>query len=426
MSIADIFFFIKGYLRAKKGSYLSELSVIKLQKKLLNNLSKRALLSSTYYSKYIGDDLDKFPVINKKIHMENFDRINTQGLSRDEALRIAIESEASRDFDPEYNGFSVGLSSGTSGNRGLFVLSSRERSLWAGYIIGKMLPFNFKKQKVAFFLRANNNLYETSNGFFLTFKFFDLLEGIEPNISSLNDFSPSILIAPASVLKKITESETNICPKRIISVAEVLEDSDKEIIERRFQVKVEQIYQCTEGFLAASCSEGGIHLNEDAYIIEKKWIDKATGRFSPIVTDLNRCTQPVIRYLLDDVLILKNEPCPCGSSMTRIEAIEGRCDDILLLKNIDNEMVDVFPDYLRNTIISSCEKIENYRVIQVEENALKIELSPLTEDIVNALDNSLKKLWVRLSIVLPRCDYVEYLPVEITQKQRRIVREYNG
>ena len=426
MRIADIFFFIKGYLRAKTGSYLSELSVINLQKKLLNNLSEKALISSPYYSKYIGDDLDNFPVINKKAHMENFDRINTQGLSRDEALRIAITSEASRDFDPEYNGFSVGLSSGTSGNRGLFVLSSRERSLWAGYIIGKILPFNLKKQKVAFFLRANNNLYETSNGLFLTFKFFDLLEGVEPSINSLNNFSPSILIAPASVLKKIVESETSICPKRIISVAEVLDNSDKEIIEQRFQLKVEQIYQCTEGFLATSCREGGIHLNEDAYIIEKKWIDKPTGRFNPIVTDLNRCTQPIIRYLLDDVLILKNEPCPCGSSMTRIEAIEGRCDDILLLKNKDNKTVDVFPDFLRNTIISSCEKIENYRVIQVEENTLKIEVSPLNEDIIHALDDSLKKLWVRLSIVFPRCDYFEYQPDEITQKQRRIVREYNG
>ncbi|MEM9102634.1 MAG: F390 synthetase-related protein [Pseudomonadota bacterium] len=426
MKIVDIYFFIKGYLQAKIGVRFSRSSIHNFQKKRFKQFSYKTLSASRYYSQYVGKDIEHFPIMNKKIHMENFDQINTQNLSRDKALKIAIDSEKSRDFEPEYEGFSVGLSSGTSGNRGLFILSSKERALWAGYIIGKMLPLTMKKQKVAFFLRANNHLYETSNGLFLTFKFYDLLQGIEKNIQSLNTFSPSILIAPASVLKKIAESKAKIYPKRIISVAEVLEVADKEVIENIFHVKVEQIYQCTEGFLAASCKQGGIHLNEDAYIIEKQWIDKSTGRFSPIITDLNRVTQPIVRYLLDDVLIVKNEPCACGSSMQRIEKIEGRCDDILLLKNIDNKKVDVFPDLIRNTIISSCGSIEEYRLIQIEENTLQIQVSPYTGEIIQSLDDSLNRLWHRLSLVVPQCEYIEYQATKIVQKQRRIVRKYHG
>lgn len=425
MKIADLYFFIRAYIQAKKGVRLSKPSIQNLQSKLFSKLSNQVLNSSQYYANYVGKDISDFPIINKKIHMENFDRMNTEGLSRDEALKIAIDSEKSRDFDPEYNGFSVGLSSGTSGSRGLFVLSSKERSLWAGYIIGKTLPFSFKKHKVAFFLRANNNLYETSNGLMLTFQFYDFINGIENNILSLNDFSPNILIAPASVLRRLAESDVQIYPERIISVAEVLDIADKEIIEKRFLVKVEQIYQCTEGFLAVSCEKGGIHLNEDAYVIEKKWIDESTGRFSPIVTDLNRTVQPVIRYLLDDVLILSNEACICGSSMTKIETIEGRCDDVLLLQTTDNKKIDVFPDFIRNTIISSSKEIQDYRLVQTGEINLKIEVFPFNDEVIKNVDISLNDFWNRLSVLPPECEYIEYQKNKGIQKQRRVVREYN-
>ena len=49
-----------------------------------------------------------------------------------QAMNIAVGSEKSRNFSETYNGISVGLSSGTSGHRGIFVISDRERSAWAG------------------------------------------------------------------------------------------------------------------------------------------------------------------------------------------------------------------------------------------------------------------------------------------------------
>ncbi|MFW2308254.1 adenylate synthase, partial [Aliarcobacter butzleri] len=78
--------------------------------------------------------------------------------------------------------------------------------------------------------------------------------------------------------------------------------------------------------------EGNLHLNEDIVYIEKDWIDEKSGRFSPIITDFNRKSQPIIRYKLDDILILEKQSCPCGCVFTRIKKIEGRCDDILKMK----------------------------------------------------------------------------------------------
>ncbi|WP_413662115.1 F390 synthetase-related protein [Microbulbifer sp. CNSA002] len=426
MMLGDLYFFIKGYIRAKISLHLSGAAIAILQKKKFTSLSHRMLKRSPFYAKYVGSDLKSYPIINKKIHMDNFNSINTKGLNGNKALDIAIESEHSRDFSPEYGKYAVGLSSGTSGSRGLFVLSSAERAKWAGYIIGKMLPISLKSQKVAFFLRANNNLYETANGKLLTFKFFDLLNGIESNIELLNDFSPNILIAPASVLRRIAESAIEINPERVISVAEVLENDDKEIIERKFNVRIEQIYQCTEGFLAATCKDGALHLNEDAYIIEKKWIDKKSGRFSPIVTDLNRSTQPVIRYLLDDILILNPVPCSCGSSMTRIDSIEGRCDDVLSLERCDQSIVDVFPDFIRNTIVSSSKNLEQFRVVQKSKHRIEIAILPFDREIVKSIKKSLETLWKKLSVLPPDCCYIEFSHEELDKKQRRVVSEYNG
>ncbi|NKF33203.1 hypothetical protein HER21_43035, partial [Pseudomonas sp. BGM005] len=91
--------------------------------------------------------------------------------------------------------------------------------------------------------------------------------------------------------------------------------------------------QCTEGFLAHTCERGVIHLNEDGVLVEREALDGE--RFTPIVTDLRRRAQPIVRYRLGDVLRERREPCPCGSALTAIERIEGREGDTLVFRRLD-------------------------------------------------------------------------------------------
>ncbi len=64
------------------------------------------------------------------------------------------------------------------------------------------------------------------------------------------------------MLRKIAywqqEGLITICPKKIISVAEVLEDIDRDFISATFKQTVHQVYQCTEGFLASNLQAGDI------------------------------------------------------------------------------------------------------------------------------------------------------------------------
>ena len=106
--------------------------------------------------------MSALPIIDKEVMMEHFDTLNTVHISKKEAFHVAFEAE-DRNFTPTIRNITVGLSSGTSGNRGVFLVSEEEQTLWAGSIIGKVLPSSIlHKHTIAFFLRANSNLYEAT------------------------------------------------------------------------------------------------------------------------------------------------------------------------------------------------------------------------------------------------------------------------
>ena len=404
---------VKEFLSVKNFKTEDELKSYQ-QKMLRQRLSTH---NSSFYPK--SNNLNDFPIINKKIFMENFEAINTVNISKEEAYKIALQAEESRDFSSEINGISIGLSSGTSGNRGIFLVSEDESAKWAGYILRKMLPRPYlQRHKIAFFLRANNNLYESINSILIKFKFFDLIKPIEEHIEELNRMQPTLLIAPAQVLKLLALSNTlKINPKKIISVAEVLEDDDKDIIENRFKQKVAQVYQCTEGFLAHTCSEGNLHLNEDIVYIEKEWIDKDSGRFSPIITDFFRSSQAIIRYKLDDILIYEPKQCPCGSVYTRIKKIEGRCDDILKVKDNQEREYLIYPDFIRRAIISASDDIKEYSV-EHKDDGLHIYLEPI--ELQDRVDISLKKLYKKLNVKELNHTFHHFESLPLTQKRRRV------
>jgi phenylacetate-coenzyme A ligase PaaK-like adenylate-forming protein len=90
----------------------------------------RTLKKSPFYNSYLhpGSELKDFPIMNKATFMENFDSINTCNIKLSEAMQIAVKGEADRNFDQMIGKITVGLSTGTSGNRGVFLASRAERA----------------------------------------------------------------------------------------------------------------------------------------------------------------------------------------------------------------------------------------------------------------------------------------------------------
>lgn len=391
------------------------------------NLRKK-LESSEFYKDFAEKStrLQDFPVINKSVLMSEFDKINTVGIKKIDAFLLAEQAELTRDFSPMLNDITIGLSSGTSGNRGIFLASENERAMWVAVVLDHVIGFSLKKRSVAFFMRANSNLYDSVKSNLLDFKFYDILTPIGEQINNLNFQSPTILVAQPSVLNELAalkeNGKLNIQPKKIISIAEVLYPEDKIRLEKKFGQIIHQVYQCTEGLLAVTCQFGTLHFNEDFIIIEKKYIDTDHKRFHPVITDLLRVSQPIIRYELNDIIHEKNS-CPCRSKSLAIDRIEGRSDDILEFINSTGSTIKIYPDFIRRAIIMSDESINDYSLVQIKAKEMSLYIDN-GDNVYTRAEKAIIDLLNKFEItdVTISRSYSKHL--DVGAKFRRIKNEY--
>lgn len=320
------------------------------------------------YQSYAGFPLAQFPLMDKQQLMENFSQYNQFSISAEDGWNALAAGST-------LNGCSVGASTGTSGNRSLYLVTDKERYEWLGVMLAKAVPDLLRvRHKVAVLLPANSSLYDAANeGGRLHLRFYDLHNGIESHVADLQRYSPSIVVAPPKVLLYLAESDTQIKPTAIFSGAEVLDANDRFIIETRFNLVVREIYMATEGLFGVACEHGTIHLAEDAVAFE--WLPGPAGGSlqKPLITDFTRRTQLLVRYQMNDLLQISSEQCPCGSPFTAVSAIIGRMDDVFLLSS-DQGVRTITPDILRNTVLDTNREIDDFRVQQTGDNAVTLLL----------------------------------------------------
>lgn len=392
----------------------------------LERFLREDLPRASFYAGSTGR-LEDLPVVDKRTVLADFAAFNRYGITLEQALAVAEAAERSRDFTATLPGgptgsVTVGLSSGTTGTRGVFLVSEQESRLWAGILLGQMMaPASLRALarrplRVALFLRANSNLYETLDSRRVAFSWHDLTVPVEDHLPDLP--GTDVLVAPASVLRRIAEAKpAGLRPIQVVSVAETLDPEDEVVIRNAFGRPVEQIYQATEGLLAVSCPAGRLHLNEGHVHIEPEWIDHR--RFHPVVTDFTRTTQLVVRHRLDDVLLAAPGPCPCGRPGRSIAAVLGRADDVLTLAGGDGVGdVPVWPDVLRHAVALAGE-LGDYRIEQ-HGDEWRVAVTGLPAGISRVgveVERLAERLRARPPVVVPMT-----WPAEAPDQKRRRIR----
>jgi putative adenylate-forming enzyme len=222
----------------------------------------------------------------------------------------------------------------------------------------------------------------------------------EQIIAEINQRKINILMAPPSLYRLLIPLAHKLRKplKMIVTYAEVLEKEEKDRLSEVFECKVIEIYQGSEGQFASACSLGNLHINEDLIFVEL--LDKHNHEVTAphvvadhmIVTNLVNRAQPLIRYEMNDLIVL-DDPCPCGSSFRTIEKILGRNDDILYFMKKDGSIQHIFPDLFSRWIITSSENIREYKVIQHSDHSLEILLDPITQ---REQDELLRQVTTRL------------------------------
>lgn len=436
-----LYFFLACKWRFK---FMHKEKLEKLQLKKAQAIVDFAYNNSSYFynhfSGYNLKDVWNLPITNKKLMMENLSDYNTLKFNKEDLIQFCLDIEKNRNFEQRFHGYNVAMSSGTSGNTGVVITSPQEEkylqaALFARFPFPRAFPF-----KWAFILRISTPAFNVSKfGQKLTYiSQLDTIESIKVQLEQLN---PNILSAPPSLLrilaKEINNGRLQIKPKRVISYAEVLSPEVEKELEEIFAVKIHQIYQASEGPIAMSCKYGTLHINEDLIFVQNVDIDgnpTPSGEtcYKMIITDLNKRSQPIIRYELNDNVIINESTCKCGSSFRIIEKIYGRTDDLFWTrKETSNDLQFIFPDFIRRAIITSSEDIEDYQAIQkdVSKILVRIVVKPGTQDkgiIRDQIADNLKQLFSKLKCIEPTIEILFEQPKlnPNSQKLIRIIRAF--
>jgi phenylacetate-CoA ligase len=151
--------------------------------------------------------------------------------------------------------------------------------------------------------------------------------------------------------------------------------------------------------VAAECLEmrSGLHIQEDHFLAEV--VDPDTGeplaegeQGELVFTTLLKEAQPLIRYRTGDIASVTSEPCACGRTMSRITALRGRLDDMLIIRG-----VNLFPSTIETLLLGVEEVGPHYRLI-VERPAEMDEVSVECEAADAAIDRA--ALTERLELLL--------------------------
>jgi phenylacetate-CoA ligase len=382
MSILNL---LHAVVVAQRAESLTPSQIQDLQQSRFRKLLRHALEKSRFYQRYYqehgitGRDIDQvepddLPVIDKRIVMENYDELVCDPtLKRDEIERFVRESP---DPSSRYKGaYKVIHTSGSSGTAGLFVYGPRD---WAvakalGYraIREKVNPF--RRKKLAYMGAAGGHYASVTTISDIPSVFFKTLtlsisHPLEQICRDTDRFQPDAVIGYASGLDLLAREQMaghlRIVPRRIWSSADPLTQTIRANIEKAFGVSPTNIYTASEIMtFSVECDlHHRLHYFNDWFSIQVVDDDLApvergqTGRM--VATNLYNYTQPLIRYRMDDEIVLSDEPCPCGWPFPVIERIAGRNEETLWFARADGTREFVSPYILEEFSMPGLKKFQ--------------------------------------------------------------------
>jgi phenylacetate-CoA ligase len=191
-------------------------------------------------------------------------------------------------------------------------------------------------------------------------------------------------------------------------------------IEAAYGVKAFNSYGLSElngPGVAFECPEqNGMHVWEDHFLLEVLHPETlnpvAPGEVGEIVlTNLSRRGMPILRYRTRDLASFDGRPCACGRTHRRLSRIQGRTDDMLIVKG-----VNIFPLQIDRVLMAMPEVHANYLVELTRENfndlmLVKVEVQQdFFQEDLKYLKGLQKKITEALKselLVTPRVELVE-------------------
>lgn len=339
----------------------------------LNELLLHARAQSPYYAKVLAgiklpleslSELESLPILDKPAIRGNFEELQCAGIPRS---RFVMSRTGGSTGEPTVYFWDK---RGMDWNRGTVYRSAE----WAGVALGERTVhmsgshFDYTQSqklqnRIVYFLQRYRDFPVSS----IT---DDLLEHY---FIELNRFRPTSIWGYASGLNAFSEFIERRHPnakldfvKAVITSSETLQPHQRACINRVFGPgAVHDNYGSREMYIGAECSQhNGYHLHSEVLYVEV--VNEQNRACKPgelgriLLTDLSNRAFPFIRYEIGDTGVMANNthPCGCGVTLPRLERVEGRIADLVILR----DRILTPPNFA--TLFSDLRGIDAYQIRQ--------------------------------------------------------------
>ena len=308
-------------------------------------------------------------------------------------------------------------SSGTTGNPTVVLHTQRDLDEWANAVARCLWMVGSRPEDV-FQNSAGYGMFTAGLGFQYGAEKVGMLTvpaaagNTTRQIKFIKDFGTTVLHAIPSYASRIYEvmKQEGVDPRtdtklRVLCIgAEPHSEEQRKRIEENLGVKAYNSYGISEMMgpgVAFECPEqNGLHIWEDYFIVEI--IDPVTlepvpdGQLGELVlTTINREAMPLLRYRTRDLTRILPGECPCGRTHRRLARLQGRSDDMIILKG-----VNIFPIQIEKILLKFKELSTDYLITLETKNGndtmtVEVELSQLFTDDYTRLQ-TLEKTITRL------------------------------
>jgi phenylacetate-CoA ligase len=375
--IRQIRFAIRAAREHARNEKLTRAQLEALQLQKFRRLVRHVNAHSPYYANLITEariNLEtctprEFPVLTKKLLMQNFDRIITdRSITKQRIADFLTRSSNPLDLlDDRYH---VLHTSGTSGEVGYFIYSPND---WArGMLQGMRRRRNRPRMKRRRFGRIRGAFYGAIGGHFagvsmassakigigrlmLNIGLFEVNDPLPKVIQELNAFQPEFISGYTTALKilaaKQREGVLKIRPTMIGTGGEAMSLADKAVLEEAFGCEASSGYGCTEHLMMGASMPGGrtMILYDDDLMYE--FMEDHS-----LVTNLYNYTLPLIRYWMSDVLrpVANSSVAP----YIEIESLIGRNELVPMFINRDGTEDFISPHTINEIFVAGISQFQ--------------------------------------------------------------------
>ena len=313
-------------------------------------------------------------------------------------------------------------SSGTTGNPTVVLHTQRDLDEWAKAVARCLWMVGSRPDDV-FQNSAGYGMFTAGLGFQYGAEKVGMLTvpaaagNTKRQIKFIRDFGTTVLHAIPSYASRIFEvmREEGVDPRRDTQLrvlcigAEPHSEEQRQRIEQQLGVKAYNSYGISEMMgpgVAFECPEqNGLHIWEDYFIVEI--IDPVTLKPVPdgqmgelVLTTINREGMPLLRYRTRDLTRILPGECACGRHHKRLARLQGRSDDMIILKGVNIFPIQIekillgFPE-LGTDYLITLETVESGDIMTVDVELARLDsddytqLQALTREITRQLKDEI-------------------------------------